>query len=244
VQKVAPTGALRPTPQKNSPLHSPIMSVSPRSPRPGVGASPRVKQHPGRDSAKKKKISDTSERIYLQQALAFSANSNGDLESRRYVDKHVDSAKRSNHRRSVSLSFHANDGDEMLPANRQTGSGPMLQPTAVTPDIKRRSRRLPQTMRPSLSSASSASPNAFVVKKRPKELTPALGKVGERLSHRRANSWDPRNDEALRRKSETATLEAALANRKGLARKEHFFLAFVLISSFSFILVCCGCSLC
>ncbi len=178
----------------------------------------------------------------LQQALAFQDSSSSiaaNSASRRYVDKHVDSAKKS-HRRAVSLSFHANESVEgrgpekhaqrnasgvNLPSSNSASAGVA---SSTTPEVKRRIRRAPQTMRPSLSSASSASPSSFsVVKRKPKDFTP-LGKVGERLSHRRANSWDPRNDE--RRKSDAGeSLEVALANRKGKTRDVVcFFFVFVL----------------
>jgi hypothetical protein len=219
------------------------MQVSPRSPRTVLGARQT------RDlSGGKKKRSDagTAERAFLQMALGGNCNSNGNgssgLERRRYVDKHVDSAKRS-HRRAVSLSYCAHEKDaetqsdegrgqeEMPTPNRNAGSAAVL-PTmsGSSSKVKRRGRRLPHTMRPSLSGV--ASPNPYPGeksssgavtpsvhgKKHPKEhLMSSGGKLvdlGDRLNHRRANSWDPRND-ALRRKSDNTSLEAALATRKG-----------------------------
>ena len=242
----------------NSPLNSPIMQVSPRSPRPHMSGGGR----PSRERQKKRNDAAAAERVFGQLAMANNNNNNNSnstppSEGRRYVDTShspVDSAKRS-HRRAVSLSLRAeldqpagaNNGGSGANGGGIGGIGGSGGPTVI--DMRHRpARRLHSTMRPSQTYASSgvfgggsggsgggggqgsAHPVNAVVARRKAErfLSGKLVDFNERLGHRRANSWDPRDEAdelARRRKSEMTTLEVALATKKAeLAAKEKMLL--------------------
>ncbi len=172
---------------------------------------------------------------------------------RRYVDNsQVDSVRRS-HRRAVSLSVRADSDGE-----GGAGGGAGGEAAAgVHGDMPHKpARRMHSTMRPSRTPASSSvlsssgsgmslggggvgggGPNSqsgpmssSVTARRKAErfLSGKLLDFNERLGHRRANSWDPRNEDdelSRRKKSEMTTLEAALATRKAeLAAKERMLM--------------------
>jgi hypothetical protein len=230
--------------QKGSPLHSPLMQVSPRSPRPHMAGGGR----PSREQRQKKRNdAAVAERVFGQLAMAGNNNNTsgsgtnspaerGGSPGRRYVDTSpgpADSAKRS-HRRAVSLSFRAEE---------QPGGQAMMQGTLPGSETKHRpARRLHSTMRPSLTPSSAgffgpdrtsgSGPTAVQAaatrRKAERFLSGKLVDFSERLGHRRANSWDARDEAdelALRRKSEMTTLEVALATKKAeLAAKEKILL--------------------